>query len=522
VNPLSERDLTQILDGLYHRKAIVLAVWVVSVCLTAYLVTQLRDVYRSSTLIFFSAQRIPATFVRPTVTANLQSRASSINQQILSRTSLEKIVNEFNLYPPSNRGITLQDRVDRLRKNVKLDVRSDNLQISFESGNPELAMKVTNRLGSLFIEENLREREQRALGTTGFINAEADRLRKELEEQEAEVNRYKAQYRFELPDQLDANLRTMEQLRNELHNQTARLSSLQDRKTTMEKQVVEDEIMAPEIAAAYGTTANPTAEPKGTKWQQIQARKAQLEALLTRYSEKHPDVILLQDEIKTLQAAAAKETASSKDSGSKDSEARVLATAGGGLRAALLANVADASKEIAVVQATMGELRQKIAAYQTRVDNTPLRGIELSKVTRSYDITLRKYQDLLAKGLESQISENMERKEKGEQFQILDPASFPQKPIYPNRQLILLIGFLGGLAGGLGIAFLCETLDGSFKSSEEVDGYTNIPLLATIPAIITRGTVLEQRRSQLWLVLSSAGVLAIGLVAIRMAGPRFF
>jgi hypothetical protein len=116
----------------------------------------------------------------------------------------------------------------------------------------------------------------------------------------------------------------------------------------------------------------------------------------------------------------------------------------------------------------------------------------------------------------------MERKERGEQFQILDPAYFPQKPIYPNRPLILLIGFFGGLAGGLAIAFLCETLDNSFKSSEEVDGYTNIPLLATIPAIITRGNVLEQRRSQLWLVLSSAGVLAIGLVAVRIAGPQLF
>jgi polysaccharide chain length determinant protein (PEP-CTERM system associated) len=523
VNSLPEFDLTRILDGLYRRKGIVIAVWVVASCLSGYLVTQLHDVYRSSTLIFFSPQRIPASFVRPTVTTDLRDRIGSINQQILSRTSLEKIVNEFNLYPAADRGTTLQDRVDRLRQKIKLDVRRDNLQISFETGNPELAMKVTNRLGSLFIEENLREREQRALGTTGFINAEADRLRKELEQQESEVNRYKAQYRFELPDQLDANLRTMEQLRGELQAHTSRLSSLQDRKASLEKQVVEAESMAPEVATAYGTTADPAGELKGTKWQQIQARKAQLQALLSRYSEKHPEVVLLREEIKSLEVAAVSEgPPASKSSSIDDSGPRSLGTVSAGLREALLKNVADTSKEIAALQTAIGELRARIGAYQSRVENTPLRGIELSKVTRTYDITLRKYQDLTSKGLESQISENMERKERGEQFQILDPAYFPQKPIYPNRPLILLIGFFGGLAGGLAIAFLCETLDNSFKSSEEVDGYTNIPLLATIPAIITRGNVLEQRRSQLWLVLSSAGVLAIGLVAVRIAGPQLF
>jgi polysaccharide chain length determinant protein (PEP-CTERM system associated) len=520
VNPLPEFDFTKILDCLYRRKGIVLAVWIVTTCLTGYLITQLRDVYRSSTLIFFSPQRIPATFIRPTVTTNLPERIGSINQQILSRTSLEKIISEFDLYPSTDRATTLQEKVDRLRKAIKLNIQRDNLQISFEAGTAEVAMKVTNRLGSLFIEENLREREQRALGTTGFISGEAARLRKELEEQETEVNRYKAQYRFELPDQLDANLRTMEQLRGELHNQMQRISALQDRKAILEKQLVEAEIMAPEVATTSGITADPTGVAKGTKWQQIQARKAQLEALLIRYSDKHPDVVVLKEEIKTLESAAADEALAAKDSGSKDSPPSALITGGGGLRVALLANIADATKEIAVAQAAVGELRQKIATYQARVENTPLRGIELSKVTRSYEITLRKYQDLLAKGLESQISENMEKKEKGEQFQVLDPASLPQKPIRPNRPLFLLIGCLGGLAAGVGLALLRETFDSSFKSSEEVDGYTNLPLLATIPPISTRGNILEQRRAQTWLVLTSAGVIAIGLVVIRIVSQR--
>ena len=514
---IPELELTKILSVLYRRKGVVIAVFVVSICLTAYLVMQLKDVYSSSTLIFFAPQRIPANLVSPAVTVDLQSRANSINQQVLSRTSLEKIINEFNLYGPAGPATTLQDRVDRLRGSVKVTVRRDNLEIAFQSGNPELAMKVTNRLGSLFIEENLKEREQRALGTTNFITAEAERLRKELEGQEAAVNRYRAEYRFELPDQLDANLRTMEQLRGEVQTQTARLSSLQERKASVEKQIVDAESIDSDLGMAF--TTGDGGQGSATA-RQIQVRRAQLDALLTRYSEKHPDVLLLKEEIKNLEAAAAKEAPSSKDSLSKDAAPR--GPGGGGLRAALLATVGDLTAEIASLQVAMGDLRKKIVAYQTRIDNTPLRGIELSKITRTYDITLRKYQDLLGKGVESQISENMEKREKGDQFQILDPANFPQKPIFPNRPLILLVGFLGGLAGGIGIALLLETLDNSFKSGEELDGYTNIPLLASIPSVVSRGNILEQRRVQLWIFLSSAGVLAVGLIAIRVAGPRFF
>jgi hypothetical protein len=163
-----------------------------------------------------------------------------------------------------------------------------------------------------------------------------------------------------------------------------------------------------------------------------------------------------------------------------------------------------------------------MAVIQARVDNTSINGIELSKISRGYEITLRKYQDLLAKSLESELSENMEKKQKGEQFQILDPANYPLKPVRPNRPMILLFGLVAGLGGGIGLAFLWDTLDTSFKRSDELAGYVNIPLLATIPALITRGTVLDERRTQGMLIFASIAVLAVGLVCVRLFGPRFF
>ena len=148
--------------------------------------------------------------------------------------------------------------------------------------------------------------------------------------------------------------------------------------------------------------------------------------------------------------------------------------------------------------------------------------LELNKIGRGYEITLKKYQDLLAKSLESELSENMEKKLKAEQFQVLDPANLPLNPIRPDRMMIVLVGLFAGLAGGVGLAFLLDNLNTSFKRSEDINSYVNVPLLATIPTLITRGTVLEQRRAQGLLVLASIGTLAVGIVCVRIFGPMYF
>ena len=128
----------------------------------------------------------------------------------------------------------------------------------------------------------------------------------------------------------------------------------------------------------------------------------------------------------------------------------------------------------------------------------------------------------MAKSLDSELSENMEKKQKGEQFQILDPANYPLKPVRPNRPLIILFGLIAGLAGGVGLAFVWDTLDTSFKRSDEFASYVNIPLLETIPALVTRGTVLDERRTQGMLVAASIAVLVVGIVCVKLFGPAFF
>ncbi|HEY6200453.1 MAG TPA: XrtA system polysaccharide chain length determinant [Candidatus Binatia bacterium] len=495
-------DIRRIANIFYGQKTMIVAVFAVVFCLVGYLALSLPNIYRSSTLVLVTPQKLPSSYVNSTVTTSIEQRIRAISEDVLSRTKLEKVITEFNLYPTVNK---MDSRVDKLRKSIGIDVRrNDAFELSFTGRDPVLAQQVTRRLGEAFITENLAIREQQAAGTTIFMSAEADRLRKELEEQEQVVNIYKAQHRFELPEQLEPNLRTLEQLRSELQGNTIRLSSLQERKGNLEKQLVESKVTIVE------------GQPGAPAFQTLDDKKLQLEDLLTKYSEKHPDVVRLRKQIQTLEADAKKQATQAKAPTPLE-----LPIARNPVQQTIAKQIADLTLEINALRNSNDALKEKIASYSARVDNTPVRAIELSKITRAYDITLRKYQDLQGKSLESQLSENMEKKQKAEQFQVMDPANLPQQPVAPDRMRIMLVGLVLALAAGFGSAFVRENLNSAFTRAEDLRELTNLPLLATLPLIDTRGSILEHRRFQRMLVLASAMVFLVGVVSIHIYTASF-
>jgi polysaccharide chain length determinant protein (PEP-CTERM system associated) len=495
-------DIEQLCRACWRRKGFIIAAGLVALSLASILAVSLPDVYRSSTLILITPQKLPSNYVSSTTTISIEQRVGAITQQILGRTSLEKIINEFDLFQLKTSGTTMEERVEALRKKVKIEVRrNDTFELTFEASNPEIAMRVTARLAALFIDENLRAREQQAHGTMSFINAEADRLRKELEVQEAQVNHFKAKYQYELPEQRDANLRMLDQLRRELENGLLRFASLQERKAALEQQKVESEPLGQDLTL-LGTKEGQSSARSGVSG----LRAKELESLVGKYSEKHPDVIRLKHELEILKAAELLQ----------DTKKPVPNEAGMSLKGVLNTQLNDLKVEMESLEGKNDYLRDQIAVIQTRVDNTPLRAIELAKTTRDYDITAGKYRDLLAKGLEAQLSANMEKNQKGEQFQVVDPASFPEKPVAPQRPRVVLIGLALGLMAGIGLVLLLEMLDPSLKRADEVESLVGVPLLATIPAVATQGLVLQKRQAQGVLVLASVTSLIVGLGAIRL------
>src|SRR5690349_535900 len=298
MNGVADFDIARLLDSLYRRKYFVGCIWGVIFSLSVYTAAILPNIYQSSSLILVVPQRVPSSFVTSTITTDLGERMQSIIQEILSRTQLAQIVQEFNLYPSNKVSSTMEDRVERLRKAIKVELRRNNVfQLSFESQEREKAQQITARIASLFIEQNLQIRKQQAVGTKSFMNAEADRLRKELEEQETIVNRYKAAHRYELPEQLDSNLRTLEQLRREMEASNVRLTALQERKGILQRQSAESDVSV--VDPVGGALLIPPED--GSQGLQLQMRKKELESLLKRYSSKHPDVIRIKREIEAIE-----------------------------------------------------------------------------------------------------------------------------------------------------------------------------------------------------------------------------
>jgi polysaccharide chain length determinant protein (PEP-CTERM system associated) len=497
-----EFDLSQILNTIYRRKDIVIAIFLVIAALTTYLTVSLPNIYRSTTLILITPQRLPSNYVASTVTSSIDQRMLAMTQQILSRTSLEKIIRALNLFSINGSAKDIDGRVNQLRKMITIEInRNDTFKLSFEHESPQTAMEVTARLASLFIDENVRSREQQAAGTTAFMNTEVERLRKELEEQESIVNLYKSQHQKDLPEQLDANLRTLEQMRRELESGMLRLTSLEERKALIE----ETRIATASIFDGSGAARSILSRAG------IDSRKRELELLRARYSDKHPDVVRLKQEIENTPVEETPQTAG----------AEVARTSSGDSSRTQFADIQSnaVASEVTMLRQRNNKLQSEIAAYQDRVNTTPIRAIELSKITRNYDITLNKFRELLSKEFDSQLSENMERKQKGEQFQVVDPPSLPESPVAPNRPRLLLVGLLLGLAAAVGAAFLIANLDNSIRGNEDLDGMTNLPLLAMLPVVPSRGNILELRQARIMLLLYSAGALALGIFLIRLFGP---
>jgi len=238
--------------------------------------------------------------------------------------------------------------------------------------------------------------------------------------------------------------------------------------------------------------------------------RTELETLLSRYSDRHPDVIRLKLEIKAIEAGKQSQMAQPVEPAQT-----VVHLERDAVKKVLLRQMQDLKTETKTLQSKNKLLRDKIVVYQARVDSTSSRAIELSRLTRTYQVTRQKYEDLLRKLLESKLSESMEKQRKATRFQILDPANIPSSPARPNRLLIVVLGFIAALAAGFGLSILMENINTTFKNAEELNAEIDLPLLASIPAIKTRGMILERRRQQAVAVMLCLGTIGLGAALIR-------
>lgn len=478
--------------------------------------------YRSETLILVVPQRVPESYVRSTVTARIEDRLQSIREQILSRTRLERIINDFDLYHDARSVMLLEDVVGFMRHQVNVDmVRGDAFRVSYVAQDPIVAQKVTERLASLIIEENLRDREVLAEATNQFLDTQLEDARARLVEREKKLEEYRRLHGGELPTQMSSNMQALQTLQVQLQGLNDSVERDRDRLAAIDRSIADlPERIASGTLASDTRATEPLKDADGLVIGPASVRLASardvLRALELKFKPEHPDIIRMKSIIRELESKAAQER---KADGGGAKADPVVRPSEGALRAASLRDDrAAVLRQIAQKDAQLAAVRAQIGSYQGRVDAAPTRESEMTELMRDYETLRKVYTDMLAKREESKVAANLERRQIGEQFKILDPASRPERPFSPNRQMIAAAGLAGGIGLGLAIVLLLELRDQSFRSDRDITQALSLPVLAMIPRMPNAAERLW-RRKQIMLVASAAVVvMVVAAIALSFVG----
>jgi polysaccharide chain length determinant protein (PEP-CTERM system associated) len=483
----------------------------------------LPDQYRSETLILVVPQRVPESYVRPTVTARIEDRLNSIRQQILSRTRLEAIITDLDLYPRLRRVALMEDVIERMRRDITITVaRDDSFRVAYTSDKPVTAMRVAERLSRLFIDENLRDREVLAQGTNQFINTQLDDARRRLMEHEKRLEDYRRRHAGELPSQLESNLTVINNTQLQVQALVESINRDRDRLALVERSIAD--VTTPDANPELSTgLAGPDGSlPAGTTGQQLEAARQALQQMQLRLKPEHPDIQRIQRLLRDLEKKAETEAMEAPLSpgapGVKPRSPIEIARANR-LRE-LRQETEGLKKQIAAAQSEEQRLRGLMHAYQGRADATPTRESELVELTRDYDTLQKMYTGLLSKSEESKMALNLESRQIGEQFRTLDPPRVPERPFAPDRERLNAIGALGGLALGLAFAAFLEYRDTTLKTDDDVAVALVMPVLAVVPLMMTDADRRRKRRLHFALgttvfLLTIAGAAAAWFLVIK-------
>jgi len=313
--------------------------------------------YQSSTLILVEPQKVPTSYVTPTVPGTVDDRLRTISQQIMSRTNLSKIIKEYSLYKreeaaPAKRNDLLgrvQDKVkqilvqyglsreeisttlnqdevpeetiDRMRKDIALKViGKEAFSVTYNGQNPNTVMRVTNTLALLFIEENLKTRERQAEGTSEFLASQLVDAERELQKQEHKLKEYQQQHRGAMPAQLDTNLRTLDRLQKDLNSiddsiKSAELAQAEERKNAAEERRALQDLMLLQSTATTSALQPQPLDPKLQAPAKLEALKQELARLRATFNENYPDIVAIKKQIEELSKTAPQQLEPSTPSG---------------------------------------------------------------------------------------------------------------------------------------------------------------------------------------------------------------
>ena len=467
------------------------------------IVARLPSVYEATTTILVDPQQVPEKYVSSAVTVGVQ--LNTITQQVLSRTRLQEILDKFGLYPELRKSLSQEELIEKMRGDITIQVKQGSgfdlstFTISYEGKQPTVVATVANELAASFIQWNVNSREQQVAGTKEFLLSELGAAKRSLEQQEDRLRQFKMAHLGETPDQAATNLQTLAGLRSTLQADTDAMNRLDEEKALLTS--------LPE-QAAVGTGAGVNRVATLTERQRLESDKQQVEANLEQlhehYSDSYPDVIAANHRLNEINAKL--------KSLPPDPIEPVIKTD----------KPSAAAVRLKLIEAEMGKLKieqdqiqSQIATYQARLDDVPLRDEELAELTRNYDISRQNYQSLLDKSFSIDMAADLEQKQKGERFTVLDPAQIPQKPIKPPRKMLIASSGSAALAISIFLVLVREALSPAVKTEMELESILprGARIIGLIPPIKITADVRRARRLAVSLSLVSA-LLCLAVIRV--------
>jgi uncharacterized protein involved in exopolysaccharide biosynthesis len=526
----------------------------------------LPSTYEATATILIEAQEIPQDLVRTTVTGYVEERLQTISKRVLSDTNLLDIVERFALLSDLGDQNTTQTIIQEMRERItvetiKTQVQTDRFSrpvestiaftLSFEGNEPANLAQVANHLASLFLEENARDREEKANTTIQFLEKQLAILDSELENTEAQLASFKEQNINELPELMQLNLKTMDQLERQIDTLEQHIDDLINRKIYLEGQlalltpimykvsadgkrvltpkeelqVLRSQYMAlsashsehhpdviklkKKLAALEGEVG--TQQELRQLHKELYDKKHELTVLLEKVSPKHPDAIKLKKEVAALgdrvQRLSAKQKVFKVEDEKPENPAYIN----------VQTRVASTQMEIDAAKREFKQLQKKYEDYRGRVENTPIVEQRYLELQRNYGNTKTNYQQTLNRLQAAKESLGLEEGRMGEKFTLIQPATTPEEPDKPNRLAIFLLGVVLAAGSGLGVGSMAEYMDRSVHTVDELAKIAgNKEVLAVIPYWETSHEVTRKRRRIWVLVGSSVAIAAVALVALNL------
>jgi succinoglycan biosynthesis transport protein ExoP len=520
--------------------------------------------YASSATILIEEQEIPSELVQSTVTSYASERIQVISQRVMTRSNLLEIMDKYGLYQSKRARETTEEVLADMRDDIKLDMINADVmdprtgrptaatiafKVGFEGNAPQLAQKVANELTTLYLNENLRTRTQKAEETTTFLAEESKRLSNEISRLETALAEFKEKNANELPELKDLNTQVLDRTERDISDIDTQIRTLDERKIYLEGQLAildpygsgSDKIMSPAARLqqlrteyiSYASRYSPNHPDVVSRKREIEAleketgivettseKHARLDALRKElviaektYTDEHPDVKSLKRQIASLEeelrnpspAAAPKSTPANPDNPAYIS---------------LKAQAEAADSEIRSLKIKRSQLSDKLAEYEQRLQQTPQVEREYRGLVRDFENTTNRYQEIKDKQMSAEVAQSMEKERKGEKFTLIDPPILPEEPISPNRPAIIFLSLVLALGAGIGSAAAAESMDSAVRGAKGVISILNMAPLAVIPYLASQADIGRQKKRR-WLMIAgvTGGVILILLLIHFLYSP---